>query len=82
MTVNVNIHEAKTHLSRLLERVAAGERVVISKAGQPVADLVPHQAKPVVFGGLSGELAYDDDAFAGVDPDIQRLFYGDDVAAP
>jgi prevent-host-death family protein len=33
MTVNVNIHEAKTHLSRLLERVAAGERVVISKAG-------------------------------------------------
>jgi len=36
----------------------------------------------VVFGGLSGELAYDDDNFAGVDPDIQRLFYGDDVAAP
>ena len=39
MTVNVNIHEAKTHLSRLLERVAAGERVVISKAGTPIADL-------------------------------------------
>ena len=35
MTVNVNIHEAKTHLSRLLEQVAAGERVVISKAGTP-----------------------------------------------
>lgn len=35
----MNIHEAKTHLSRLLERVAAGERVVISKAGTPVADL-------------------------------------------
>ena len=44
MTVNVNIHEAKTHLSRLLEQVAAGERVVISKAGTPIADLVPHQA--------------------------------------
>ena len=40
--MNVNIHEAKTHLSRLLERVAGGERVVISKAGKPVADLVPH----------------------------------------
>jgi prevent-host-death family protein len=80
VTVNVNIHEAKTHLSRLLEQVAAGERVVISKAGQPIADLVPHQRTPVVFGGLRGEVSYDDDAFAGVDPDIQRLFYGDDGA--
>lgn len=82
MTANVNVHEAKTHLSRLLERVAAGERVVISKAGHPIADLVPHQATPVVFGGLRDEVSYDDDAFVGVDPDIQRLFYGDDVAAP
>jgi prevent-host-death family protein len=37
----VNIHEAKTHLSRLLERVAAGEEVVIARAGRPVARLVP-----------------------------------------
>jgi len=76
MTTTVNIHEAKTHLSRLLERVAAGERVVISKAGTPVADLVPHQAANVTFGGLKGELAYSDDAF-GIDPDIQEMFYGD-----
>jgi len=76
MTVSVNIHEAKTHLSRLLEQVAAGERVVISKAGRPVADLVPHRAATVTFGGLRGELAYDDDAF-GIDPDIQAMFYGD-----
>lgn len=81
MTVNVNIHEAKTHLSRLLERVAAGERVVISKAGRPIADLVPHQASRVAFGGLKGQLSYDDAAFADVDPDIQRMFYGDDDAA-
>jgi prevent-host-death family protein len=73
----VNIHEAKTHLSRLLERVAAGEHIVISKAGQPVADLVPHRPSPVVFGGLKGELSYDDDSFVDVDPDIQRMFYGD-----
>jgi antitoxin (DNA-binding transcriptional repressor) of toxin-antitoxin stability system len=65
-----------------LERVAAGERVIISKAGRLIADLVPHQATPVVFGGLVGELSYDDDSFTGVDADIQRLFYGDDVAAP
>ncbi len=76
MTVSVNIHEAKTHLSRLLEQVAAGERVVISKAGRPVADLVPHRAVTVTFGGLRGEIAYDDDAF-GIDPDIQEMFYGD-----
>jgi prevent-host-death family protein len=37
----VNIHEAKTHFSRLLSRVAAGEEIVIAKAGKPVARLVP-----------------------------------------
>jgi prevent-host-death family protein len=76
MTTTVNIHEAKTHLSRLLEQVAAGERVVISKAGTPIADLVPHQAATVRFGGLKGEITYTDDAF-GIDPDIQEMFYGD-----
>jgi prevent-host-death family protein len=76
MTTTVNIHEAKTHLSRLLEQVAAGERVVISKAGTPVADLVPHQAATVTFGGLKGEITYTDDAFE-IDPDILVMFYGD-----
>jgi prevent-host-death family protein len=75
VTVNVNIHEAKTHLSRLLERVASGERVVISKAGKPVADLVPHQAVDVAFGGLQGQLTYDDSSF-DVDPEVQEMFYG------
>ena len=42
----VNIHEAKTHLSRLLERVAAGEDVVIAKAGRPVARLVAFEEAP------------------------------------
>jgi prevent-host-death family protein len=37
----VNIHQAKTHLSRLLARVAAGEEIVIAKAGKPIARLVP-----------------------------------------
>jgi prevent-host-death family protein len=69
VTVSVDIQEAKAHLSRLLEQVAAGERVVISKAGTPIADLVPHRTTTVLFGGLKGEVAYDDQAF-GVDPDI------------
>jgi prevent-host-death family protein len=38
-----NIHQAKTHLSRLLERVAAGEEVVIGRAGKPIAKLVRHE---------------------------------------
>jgi prevent-host-death family protein len=81
MTVSVNIHEAKTHLSRLLEQVAAGERVVISKAGTPIADLVPHQAATVTFGGLKGEIAYDDQAF-DIDPDIQQMFYHTEHSQP
>ena len=39
----VNIHDAKTHLSRLLKRVASGEEVVIAKAGKPLAKLVPFE---------------------------------------
>lgn len=39
----VNIHEAKTHLSRLLRRVAAGEEIVIARAGRPLARLVPYR---------------------------------------
>ena len=57
VTVFVNIHEAKTHLSRLLEQVAAGERVIISKAGTPIAELVPHRRQPVIIGGLKGKIA-------------------------
>lgn len=41
MVKEVNIHEAKTHLSRLLNRVASGEEIVISRAGKPIARLVP-----------------------------------------
>lgn len=41
----VNIHEAKTHLSRLVERVEAGQEVVIARAGRPVARLVPYRRR-------------------------------------
>lgn len=76
MAYIVNIHEAKTHLSRLIERAAGGEHIVIAKAGKPLVDLVPHRERSVTFGGLKGELEYDDRVF-DVDPDIQALFYGD-----
>jgi antitoxin (DNA-binding transcriptional repressor) of toxin-antitoxin stability system len=50
MTKVVNIHEAKTHLSRLIEDVLAGETVVIAKAGVPLVDLSVHVQAPRKFG--------------------------------
>lgn len=41
MTIVVNVHEAKTHLSRLLEKAHAGEEIILAKAGKPYARLVP-----------------------------------------
>ena len=46
VTYSVNIHEAKTHLSKLLERVMNGEQIVIAKAGKPVALLIPFADQP------------------------------------
>jgi prevent-host-death family protein len=46
VTKTVNVHEAKTHLSRLLEEAAAGEEIVIAKAGKPKARLVPVEDPP------------------------------------
>lgn len=53
-----NIQEAKTHLSRLVERAAAGEEIVIAKAGKPMAKLVPYlPPRPVRTGGfLAGKI--------------------------
>jgi prevent-host-death family protein len=46
MTIMVNVHEAKTHLSRLLDRAHAGEEIILSKAGKPYARLVPLAPEP------------------------------------
>jgi prevent-host-death family protein len=46
MTYTINIHEAKTHLSKLLERVRNGEEIVIAKAGNPIARLIPYADQP------------------------------------
>lgn len=51
----VNVHQAKTHLSKLLQRVAAGEEIVIARGGEPVAKLVPiRRARRRVFGSDRG----------------------------
>ncbi len=57
METVINIHEAKTHLSRLIARVAAGEEIVLAKAGKPVARLVPVEtAMPRKPGLLTGHV--------------------------
>lgn len=58
----VSVHEAKTHLSRLLQRVEAGEEVVIARGGHPVARIVPVAPKqPRTPGRLKGSIRIGDD---------------------
>ncbi|GAA1757780.1 type II toxin-antitoxin system prevent-host-death family antitoxin [Nostocoides vanveenii] len=72
----VNIQEAKTHLSRLLEQVRAGERVIIAKAGEPIAELVPVTRPDIVFGALVGQVTIDFDAFDAADDDLATMWDG------
>ena len=77
----VNIHEAKTHLSRLLEAVAAGEEVIIAKAGKPVAKLVPIEKPKRVPGRLKGLIQWSDTFFDPLPDDILNIMengYEDD----
>lgn len=78
MTVTINIHEAKTHLSKLLQQVMLGEEVIIAKAGEPIAKLVPFQAKPVkrVPGTAEGQLWIAPDFNAPLPPEILDAFEG------
>ena len=74
--ISVNVHEAKTHLSRLLERVAAGEEILISKAGKPMAKLMP-LSKPQVnrVPGLDKDvIQIPDDFDAPLPDDLLQLF--------
>ena len=75
----INIHDAKTHFSRLVDQAAAGEEIIIAKAGKPVARLVPlapAEKKPRVLGILRG-LAVVPDGFDDPLPDdLLDLFEG------
>ena len=75
--MEVNTHEAKTHLSRLLERVAMGEEVIIAKAGTPVAKLVPIKkaAHGFKFGSAKGEIVIADDFNDPLPKEIEDLFW-------
>ncbi len=77
--MQVNIHEAKTHLSRLIEEAVAGEEVVIAKAGKPQVKLVPVQAEPPKRkpGSARGKIKILP-GFDEMDEEITELFEGKD----
>jgi prevent-host-death family protein len=74
----VNIHAAKTHLSRLVEEAAAGEEIIIAKAGKPLARLVPLAApRPKRrLGILAGRMTVPEDFDAPLPDDILDAFEG------
>jgi prevent-host-death family protein len=80
MAATVNMHEAKTHLSRLVERAIEGEDVVIAKSGKPLVRLVPVE-QPVVdtskrLGALRGQLTIPEDFKGFMKDEIEEMFYG------
>ena len=74
----VTVHEAKTHLSRLLREVVEGEDVVITRSGRPVARLVPIERKSPMFGVDEGRFVVPDDFDEPLDEDLLRAFEGRD----
>jgi prevent-host-death family protein len=78
---SINIHEAKTHLSRLVEQAAKGEPFIIAKAGRPLVKVVPLAATDVSagkrIGFMDGEIKVPEDFDQMDAEEIQRLFEGD-----
>ncbi len=75
----INIHEAKTNLSKLIERALKGEEVVISKAGKPVVKMTAFKQvlKPRIPGAWKGKVWMSPD-FNDEDPEINKMFYGEE----
>ena len=74
----VNIHQAKTQLSRLVDEVAEGKEVLIAKAGKPLAKLIPlrEQKRRRTPGFLKGKLSVAADFDAPLPGDVQKVFEG------
>lgn len=79
----VNVHAAKTNLSRLIERAEAGEEIVIGRAGKPVAKLVPYtpERRKRTFGLLKGQIVVHGD-FDADNEEIAADFYREDPSDP
>ena len=81
MTETVNLYDAKTNLSKLVERAASGEEIIIAKAGKPKARLVPYQPprrKRIGGQNLLGITYIAEDFDGPLPPEIQKYFDGED----
>ena len=78
MSTQVNVHEAKTQLSKLLQRVEAGEEIVIARNGTPVARLSPVEKPTVQLGWAKGIDFWIADDFDAWDDELEEMFFGDD----
>jgi prevent-host-death family protein len=76
----VNIHQAKTHLSKLIDAAMKGEPFIIAKAGRPMVKVVPIDApaEPKRFDFMAGEFTVPDDFDTMFQAEIEKLFYGDE----
>jgi prevent-host-death family protein len=76
--MQVNLHDAKTHLSRYVDQALAGEEVVIARSGKPLVRLVPVETKPAprVGGFLRGQAVLTADLKDDFKDDIEEMFYG------
>jgi len=73
----INMRQSKTHLSRLVEEVAAGAEIVIAKNGVPRAKLVPLDApRTIKFGVLKGKIRYPEDIDAALPAEVIAVFVG------
>lgn len=74
---SINIHEAKTNLSRIAEKVAAGEEIIVAKAGKPKMKLVPLDSKKQIkLGALKGKIRISPDFDEPLPPEMMDAFYG------
>lgn len=78
MSTTVNIHEAKTHLSRLIDQAVKGQEFIIAKAGKPMVRVVAINPADGLraLGGLAGLYTVPDDIKSGFAKDIDLMFHG------
>lgn len=74
----VNIHEAKTHFSKLIQAVLDGDEVIIAKAGHPMVKIVPVETKKkkIIYGGLKGKIHIPPEFYEPLPDDILAYFEG------
>ncbi|MDY7561239.1 type II toxin-antitoxin system prevent-host-death family antitoxin [Pseudomonas sp. 10B1] len=79
--LTINIHEAKTHLSRLIDLAVRGEPFIIAKAGKPLVKVMsltsPEPSQVKRLGFMTGQIAVPDDFDRMGNDDIERMFGGD-----